>query len=546
MDNNLDIKQLLEQNNIKVPRKEREKETDVEKILGPKPDLSKVENSTEGILIDNAELEKNIPYKDQGISNSVIGAAQDKNILNYIAEMEAETELAKKEFEEYGKKTNVMDMFNIEKDEIIKRKNQMIEPEENNIKNNSDDEIEIEEEINVSEEKSFPKEEYEIITDDEIEIEETKNDKEKADILEPDIKNQYDEAIVLIDKTNMGKVDFTPEERAKMEHVKTIKVKEVETVSLNTIKRKRVKKGSADKILKKMNSIKTTSVVLPLSGLVVKLSGCSTFELMGLVEQGNDTKESTIARWSLIHSKIVDTSIGKLSFDKFLKSVASFDYETLVYGILCATFPEEEDIFPLNCPDCNTEIKHKYVIRELLRAEDMSDKFKEAFKKTVDSSYTEEMAKKCFEESLLNTEVAIQLPESGYITSICAQSAYDFIYDSLTSIQNMSEKYQQATVLSTAINSICVPDPDDPTTYFEVMDSEDKIKLVYGLGTKDISILGAKIEELLEGMHFTFGLFDINCPNKKCRNHVDSIPVDMDTILFLKYRQAIQTSTDIE
>lgn len=545
MDNNVDIKQLLEQNNIKVPRKEREKETDIEKVLGPKPDLSRVENSTEGIVIENSELEKNMPYKDSGISNSVIGSTQDKNILNYIAEMEAETELAKKEFEEYGKKTNVMDMFNIEKDELVRRKNQMNEPEE---ENNSDDDdgIEVEEEIEISEEEPEQKKEYEVITDDDIELEEDENDKkDKDDIVEEDIRKQYDEAVVLIDKTNMGKVDFTPEERAKMEHVKTIKVKEIETISLNTIKRKRVKKGSADKILKKMNSIKTTSVVLPLSGLVVKLSGCSTFELMGLVEQGNDTKESTIARWSLIHSKIVDTSIGKLSFDKFLKSVSTFDYETLVYGILCATFPEE-DVFPLNCPDCNTEIKHKYVVRQLLRAEEMTDKFKEAFKKTIDSSYTEEMAKKCFEESLVNTEVAIQLPESGYITSICAQSAYDFIYDSLTSIKNMGEKYQQATILTTAINSICVPDPDDPTTYFEVMDSEDKIKLIYGLGTKDISILGAKIEELLDGMHFTFGLFDVNCPNKKCRNHIDSIPVDMDTILFHKYQQAIQTSTNID
>ena len=30
MDNNVDIKQLLEQNNIKVPRKEREKEINIE------------------------------------------------------------------------------------------------------------------------------------------------------------------------------------------------------------------------------------------------------------------------------------------------------------------------------------------------------------------------------------------------------------------------------------------------------------------------------------------------------------------------------------
>ena len=549
MDKDINIKKLLEENNIRVPVKTREVYEDTEQILGPQPDLSRVENSTEGIEINTEELLKNRPKKEEGIVKSTIGPEQEANILEYLNELEEEANLAKKEFEEHKRKTRVMDLFDIENDEILKRKNQYVQPKEKD-----SDEIEIEEEIEPSEQKQERniqepiKNIKESLSDENDKIEVINDrDSEDENIVDDmdNLKKQYDEAVILIDKTNMGKVDFTPEEKAKMEHVKTIKVKEIETVSLNTIKRKKVKKGSADKILKKLNSIKTTSVVLPMSGLVVKVCGCSTFELMGLVEQGNDTKESTIARWSLIHSKVVDTSIGKLSFDDFLKSVASFDYDTLVYGILCATFPEE-DIFPLNCPKCNQEIKHKYVVRQLLRAEQMSDKFKEAFKKTVDSSYTSEMARKCFEESLVNTEIAIELPESGYIVSMCAQSAYDFIYDSIESINTMDAKYQQATVLTTAINSVCVPDPEDPGSYFEILETEDKIKLIFGLQTKDISILGSKISELLEGMNFKFGLFDVNCPNRKCRNHIDVIPVEMDSILFHKYQQAMETSTDIE
>ena len=155
-------------------------------------------------------------------------------------------------------------------------------------------------------------------------------------------------------------------------------------------------------------------------------------------------------------------------------------------------------------------------------------------------------AEKCFNESLLNTEIAIELPESGYYVGLAAQSAYDFIYDSIESINTMDAKYQQAAVLASTINEICVPDPQDPGAYFEVDSSEDLIKLVYSLGDKDVQILGAKIGDMLNDMEFDYGLFDVNCPKRKCGNHIDYIPIDLDSILFQKYRQAMETNTSIE
>ena len=45
-------------------------------------------------------------------------------------------------------------------------------------------------------------------------------------------------------------------------------------------------------------------------------------------------------------------------------------------------------------------------------------------------------------------------------------------------------------------------------------------------------------------MQFTFGLMDINCQNMKCKNHVNSIEVELDTILFHKYQQAMNITID--
>ena len=77
-----------------------------------------------------------------------------------------------------------------------------------------------------------------------------------------------------------------------------------------------------------------------------------------------------------------------------------------------------------------------------------------------------------------------------------------------------------------------------------VHDHNHKIKLIYSLNPKDISILSTKIGEITEGLEFKFGLMDITCPNKKCRHHVNSVEVELDTILFHKYQQAMNTTID--
>jgi len=109
----------------------------------------------------------------------------------------------------------------------------------------------------------------------------------------------------------------------------------------------------------------------------------------------------------------------------------------------------------------------------------------------------------------------------------------------------LDEKYNQATIISSAVARIFVPNPDDGgATYLEIDDTEDKIKLIYSLNATDISILSMKIGEITEGLEFKFGLMDINCSNMKCKHHVNSVEVELDTILFHKYQQAMNTTID--
>lgn len=509
MDKKVDIKTLLEQNNMKINNNVQE--TSTEAIMGKKPegfDPSKVEgaNPDNGFAVEDEEITAHGGIKGGGVPSNLISPEQMSAIEETLKEIDDSTEKAKAEFDAWNKK-------------------QKQEADANKVMGGKPT---IQEGESLSEE------------DDDKEESVTDGSESETDFLK-----RYEEAVVLIDKTGMGKVvNFTDEERAKLQKVKSIKLKEIETVELATIKTKKAKVGVADRILEKRNSVRNTTVVLPVSGLTVVMKGCSTFELMGLITGENVDVMSLVAKWTLIHSKVETTSIGKLDFNTFLNSVASMEYDMLVYGILCATFPDE-DVFPLKCPKCKSEIEHKYFIRALLRAEEMSDRLKEAVKDVADASYTENKAKECFDNSILNTEKTIKLPGSELLCTLGVQNAYSFIYDSVNAIDQLDPKYAQATILTSAISKIFVPNPDDDgATYLEIEDTEDKIKFVYSLDAKDISILSTKIGEITEGMQFTFGLMDITCTNAKCKNHINSIEVELDTILFHKYQQAMNTTIE--
>ena len=516
MDNNnkkVDIKSLLEQNNIKVNNNQQE--TDVRKIASNVPegfDPTNAENAKAemGQVFETNEILKHSGIRGGGVPGNIISAEQMAAIEDTIREIEVETELAKAEFEAFQK---------MKEEEEAKRKEEEMKE---SLAYEDDDSFAVDEPKNVAEESM----------DDGVERSE-------------DFLKRYNEAVVLIDKTGMGQViNFTDEERAKMKKVKSIKLKEVETVELKSIKTKKAKTGIADRILQKRNTVKNTTVVLPISGLTMVMRGCSTFELMGLITGQEVNVMTLVAKWTLIHSKVESTSIGKMDFNTFLNNVASLEYDVLVYGILCATFPDE-DVFPLTCPMCKSAIEHKYEMRSLLRAEEMSEKLAALVKDVADHSFTEEQAKECFENSVLNTEKSIQLPDSEFICTIGVQNAYSFIYDSVNAIDKLDEKYQQATIISSAVSRIYVPNPDDDgATYLEIDDTEDKIKLIYSLNATDISILSTKIGEITEGLEFRFGLMDITCPNMKCKHHVNTLGVELDTILFHKYQQAMNTTID--
>ena len=364
---------------------------------------------------------------------------------------------------------------------------------------------------------------------------------------EKEFMAKYNTASEVIVKTGVGSiVNFTPEEREKLERARTIKLEEVETREIKTLKTKKVKKpDDLNKIIKRVTDSRTTSVVLPLSGYTVTLRGCSGYELMTLMDTKGNAVIDTQNKWSVIHSKIESTSIGKMDFNTFLHNTAAADYNNLLYGIICATYPDDDTI-PVTCPNegCKTTYNHHYSIRSLIRAEEMSDKLRDEFMKIADASVNKAEARKCHEESSLNIMKTIVLPASEYVAEIYIQSAHDLINRSIKGLnEDKDNKYAEASILSTMVNRMLIPDVDeDDGSYFEIDAPMQIGEIIYNLPGSDLNILRAVADDMFGDMIMSFGLMNVKCPN--CGHFTPTIPMELENLLFHKYRREMNMSVE--
>lgn len=363
---------------------------------------------------------------------------------------------------------------------------------------------------------------------------------------EKDFDSKYDEAVVVIDKLGVGTiVNFTEDERRKMERAKTIKLEEVETVPVGVFATKKARnKNDISKIVKSINTVYTTQVCLPLSGYTATIKGCSAYELLGLINTTNNVLLDTKSKWSLIHSKIESTSIGEMDFDEFLFNTAASDYDTLIYGLLCATYPDDDTV-SLKCPKCKKSHPHNYTVRSLIRAELMSDELKEHFGRIIDTSASLPTAVETHENSPVKQVIGIKLPCSGIIAELQVQSAYDLINNSIKSVvdeKDTDAKWRDAVVMATLIRRLIVDDPDDPNVPFEFTNTKDIAEIVFNLNTMDVRVIRNYGDKIIANMNIEYGFMKVKCPH--CNKEYDSMSISPETLLFQLYRQELNTGLE--
>lgn len=509
---------------------DEEKPTPI-KVETPAPKID--EDEIEGVVISKKDLNESKTPAIGDLSPDIL-----KRVDDYEEEMDEDIKNLSNYHDEIVKimKEKGADITNKEMMEAIRHRYMSAGIDVNDIKSIKEADIDI---SDIIENKAGDSEEV--------------NSDEVIDNTEQEFKSKYDEAIVLIDKIGMGQViNFTDSERAKLERSKVIKLNEIENVNLKQIRLKKAKNDTPiEQILKRGKKAFTTNIACVASGYTAVMRGGSSYEIIEILKEVQNYLLDTENKWRLIYEKIESMSIGKPeTFEEWLSITAAADYEIFIYGILVATYPEEDTI-QFNCenPDCKKihfEFEHKYTTRSLLRAEKMSDKFKERFQATIDNSYSLSDAKAFAETAPVNTVRRIELPESGYVIDFSAQSAYDYINTSIKSLSDkLDQKYAIVSVLSTSVRHLFIPDIDGGLDengeygYFQIEEPMDIIKALFTLTDRDLAICNEISDQILNDITFDFGLMNIECP--RCHKKTLEYSMSLDRILF----QRLQHATDI-
>lgn len=369
----------------------------------------------------------------------------------------------------------------------------------------------------------------------------------KTDI-ESDRAKKYKEAVVVIDKLESKNLEFTKEERDKLQAADVIKLNEIRSVDLKQIKRRRERKTDVKKALQvRGNSMKTTNIVLPASGYYAEMLGCSPYEIMTLQNEEDPITDNQV-KWKLIYDKIKSNSIGFKTYEEFMAHTAVADYEVFIWGILRSTF-EDTDKISLNCmnPECKTRkgdpysYEHSYSVIQLLRAEEISEKLNDQIRNVVESRTVDE-AKEAHNKAPVNDVLTFQLNESGFIVEVCVNNVNDFINKTLENLsdESLEPQYRQAALIATAIKEIGIQAEDGQWDFFD--EPEEITEIVYHLSTNDLVILAHKVQEHTADVSFKFGFIDLECP--KCHNHIEFQPMQVETILF--YRNALSMNVSVE
>lgn len=376
-------------------------------------------------------------------------------------------------------------------------------------------------------------------------------------------EKKYKEAVVIIDKSGMGDIiNFTDEEKAKLEKVNVIKLKEVEYREMPVVKTKKVRNKSVKQILTKTIAPYTTNIVAPIAGFTATMSACSAYELIELLtaEQLYDTSAAGLeAKWQIIYNHVESTSIGKMSFDQFLHSVSSLDYKSFVFGILASTYGSREQTMNITCfRHCGpldkkgkpTDFTHDltFNIKELLRPERFSELLTNLFTGAVDNALTKEDAIKFRDENspvVLTKNIYDETTGAWFQLQI--PSVHDLIekiYPKLEQLAHDQEKIQgQLGILASNVRKILVPDIEaDDGSFYELTSMSEIIDCLYTLPKVSFETVSLQIEGLTDGLEMDYGFMNVRCPN--CGHVTPFVPVDLDAMLFILAEQ--ERSTIVE
>ena len=359
---------------------------------------------------------------------------------------------------------------------------------------------------------------------------------------------------VLIDKTGFGAdFAFTDEEKKKIQEADVIRINEVKTIDIASLKEKRSKKSFQD-VIKEYNVKGSKSTIcFPASGFRASMKGLTYGEYADVsLSMDNVTFDQYMKRLSIIYNKMTNISTGAFKdFEDFLHHFAYTDIYLAVYAMFVATEQENQSIL-LKCgnAECNRTFDWSYQTRSLLRLEDCAETFLDKMQEIATADAMD--YDKIRDNAAVNTSHTIVLPDSGFIVDMGVASAYDFVYNFIPLLNedtfkdafgdDLNEIYMNNIILLTSVRAVHIPDGEGG--YVECTGYKDILDAIYNVTPREIQILSAYTVKIQNQYEVSFAFKNVVCPH--CGRKTESIAVSVDELVFQTYQQLMNTSVDLE
>lgn len=353
-------------------------------------------------------------------------------------------------------------------------------------------------------------------------------------------------------KDEVVEVDYS-EEPSKEKTVNDIKPESrlVEDDSLSKIKVLKFKKNdqanNAYKALlekrAKEHDARATQGVLCNSGYSLKMSGLRSPELLALEVNQSTTDVFTFTKflYGKLYDHIVQTNVGKMSWETWLKNTSLLELNTLAYAAFCSTYPDVNE-YPAYCSDeeCRKEhgeFTHNYPNDALMY---LDDDVREATSNKILEILQSKDPMELFKNADVNYNVRMKL-STGTIIELRHPSLYNQLIDTLSEMKdrNLLDTNEMLYNLMPFVEAAYIYDADQDA-YMKLEDFDQKFTELTFMSDDDLAEILKAIDDIKNTYSVKFGIRNVVCP--RCGKPAIDEPIDdmMSLLFFIHDRKTQQ------
>lgn len=276
----------------------------------------------------------------------------------------------------------------------------------------------------------------------------------------------------------------------------------------------------------------TFPVVCCQSAYSAQMSGLTITEKNAINNPYLNQYQSRKILYETVYNKIKSMSVQKPDkFDQWLKITSWGDLDTLLFGIYCMTFIDNND-FDITCGKCKKKTSVTVNNQSLIEVRD-----KEVYSKIDEIIYATNSYEALQKNSQLNKKIRTILPESKIIIDIHTPSLYHHLSLLQQSKPEMIEKYSDAFGAMLFISNVFMLDvkrtiKSGKPSYYEVTQKPRILDILLNLSNLDGETLENFISDKMKKYKIEYQIRNVVCAS--CNESIKKIPINIEAILFTR------------